>query len=420
MKLAKLRAVQKEVPGVAVVVIKLGGFLLLFLSLASKAAVLPEDRSDALYHAYDGGGLSVNGPSILVRKGFKEKVSVYANFYQDYISSASIDVLVSGSKYTEQRTEQSAGIDFLNERSMMSLGFSTSIENDFESETVNFGISQDFFGDMTTLALSYARGEDVIMRNGTVADGEEAFRKEAGRQRFSVGLTQVLTKNWIMAFNAESAVDKGFLNNPYRQVRSHRVDSRQQPTGEIIWTAEIYPLTRNSDAVAMRSMYYLPYRASVRFEARAFADSWGIQSENYELRYIHPVKSTGMILELKARHYAQTQADFYSDLFAYENEFDFMARDKELSTYSTFNFGLGVSYDFKDKILFAEKQSVSFNWDFLQFQYENYLDACKSRATEACLGRSPAMGEQPEFAFGDEPAYAFEANVLRMMFSIYY
>ena len=41
--------------------------------LLSTAAVLPEDRSDAMYHGYDGGGLQVEGPSVLVRKGFKDK-----------------------------------------------------------------------------------------------------------------------------------------------------------------------------------------------------------------------------------------------------------------------------------------------------------------------------------------------------------
>ena len=80
------------------------------------ALVIPEDRADAMYHAYDGGGVTVNGPSILVRKGYKEKVSGYANYYQDFVSSASIDVLTSGSKYSEERTEYSMGVDYLADR----------------------------------------------------------------------------------------------------------------------------------------------------------------------------------------------------------------------------------------------------------------------------------------------------------------
>ena len=44
------------------------------------AAVLPEDRADLLYHRYDGGGVVVDGPSVLVRKKFADTVSVVANY----------------------------------------------------------------------------------------------------------------------------------------------------------------------------------------------------------------------------------------------------------------------------------------------------------------------------------------------------
>ena len=65
------------------------------------AAVLPEDRVDAMYHSYDGGGLEVTGPSYLVRKGFKDKVSAWTNYYVDSISSASIDVITTASPYSD-------------------------------------------------------------------------------------------------------------------------------------------------------------------------------------------------------------------------------------------------------------------------------------------------------------------------------
>ena len=51
--------------------------LILWLCLLStaQAAVLPEERGDVMYHRYDGGGVVVEGPSVLVRKNFKEQVS---------------------------------------------------------------------------------------------------------------------------------------------------------------------------------------------------------------------------------------------------------------------------------------------------------------------------------------------------------
>ena len=63
------------------------------------AAVLPEDRADIMFHEYDGGGVEINGPSILVRKSVSKNVSAYAKYYVDSVSSASIDVITTASPY---------------------------------------------------------------------------------------------------------------------------------------------------------------------------------------------------------------------------------------------------------------------------------------------------------------------------------
>ena len=90
---------------------------------AADAGVLPEDRADVLLHSYDGGGVTIQGPSLLVRKQFAQKFSVSANHYVDRVSSASIDVVTTASPYKEERTQQSVGFDYLHDRWMMNLGF---------------------------------------------------------------------------------------------------------------------------------------------------------------------------------------------------------------------------------------------------------------------------------------------------------
>ncbi|MEW8432153.1 MAG: hypothetical protein G8D61_20695, partial [gamma proteobacterium symbiont of Ctena orbiculata] len=57
--------------------------LLLSFSMGLQATVLPEDRADLMYHRYDGGGVEVDGPSILVRKSFGGNISLNANYYVD-------------------------------------------------------------------------------------------------------------------------------------------------------------------------------------------------------------------------------------------------------------------------------------------------------------------------------------------------
>ncbi len=203
--------VLKAAAEAAVVVIKylLAG-LLLFITHVSVAVVLPEERSDVLYHSYEGGGVKIDGPSVLVRKNFADTISFSANYYVDSVSSASIDVTTSGaSEYTEERKEYSFSTTYLHDKSLMSLGVTSSRENDYEGDTVFFSVNQDMFGDLSNISFSYARGNDTVGQTGN-----DSFEETASRQNYSLGLSQILTKKLIIGLNYESISDKGFLNNP--------------------------------------------------------------------------------------------------------------------------------------------------------------------------------------------------------------
>jgi hypothetical protein len=209
------------------------------------AAVLPDDRLDMLYHGYSGGGVEVTGPSILVRKSVGNSVSAYYNHYADNISSASIDVVtVSGaSSYAEERNENSVGFDYLHDKSVMSVGYTTSRESDYDADTVSLNFSQDMFGDLTTVSLGFSKGNNLVRRNG-----DAAFEESTRIRSYRVSLSQVLTKDLLLGISYEAIADEGFLNNPYRSVRY--VDAAS-PVG-FIFEPEVYPGTRTSNAAAQR------------------------------------------------------------------------------------------------------------------------------------------------------------------------
>ena len=390
-------------------------FLILFcLAINSFGAVLPEDRVDVLFHSYDGGGATINGPSVLVRKGFGNSFSASANMYLDLVTSATIDVVASGaSEYNEERTEYSLGLDYLRDKTIMSLSYTNSSENDYEAETYGFGISQDFFGDLTNISLGITFGRDEVGIN-QVTNGVSnvTFFDTATHRRFSLGVSQILTKNFLVAASFESVIDEGFLNNPYRQTRAVAT------ANTTVSQPEYYPRTHNSDAFAIRGLYYLPYRASIRAEFRTFSDSWDIRAKSGELRYVHPLEEWGLTFEGKLRGYSQTQAEFYQDLFSNPNvclrncsDFpsewvEFRARDKEMGEFSTSTIGFGVTYDLKPgTIPFFERSSLNFYLDHIQFDYADFHDASQTSSTV------PA---------GTEPLYNFNANVIRLFFSAWY
>jgi hypothetical protein len=371
-------------------------FVVLGLAAARFAAagVLPEDRADFLLHSYDGGGVTIQGPSLLVRKQFAQKFSASANYYVDKVQSASIDVVTTASPYEEERTQYSVGLDYLHDRWTMSVGLTNSEENDYAAETLSFGVSQDIFGDLTTVSLGYTLGDDVVGRRG-----DPTFTDTVEKQSYKLGLSQILTKNLLLGLSFETITDEGFLNNPYRQVRYLDASSAQGYSYE----REVYPRTRTSDAGAARLRYYLPWRAAIHGEYRQYSDTWDIASDTVELGYTHPIEP-GWMIEGKLRFYSQDKADFYSDLFARSNFQNFIARDKELSTFTSQSLRLAVSYDIvRGGWKFVERGTVNVIYDHLMFDYEDFRDLTGS-------GAAP----------GTEPFYTFDANVVQVFISFWF
>lgn len=366
---------------------------------SAEAAVLPEDRVDIMYHRYDGDDITIDGPSVLVRKKVGKNFSFDANYYVDTISSASIDVRVAASRYEEERTQYSFGATYLHNKTIMNAGVVKSDENDFEAETWFVGISQDMFGDLTTVSMSYSRGNDTVGQTG-----DPSFERLADRQSYAVGLTQVLTRSLIAAVQFETITDEGFLRNPYRFYRHLDADD---PRGWSI-KSEVYPNTRTSNATALRAKYYLPYRAALHGQYRYYNDTFGIEAHTGEIGYTHPW-GNDWIFSLSLRHYTQTKADFYADLFPFENSQNFLARDKEMSTFQNNTVTLGVVREF-DNINFAglEKGTVNLFWDYTQYTYDDFRDA------------TVTVLNDPDVLPGTEPLFEFDANVVRLYVSFWF
>jgi len=372
--------------------ILLAGCLLLGVNHGAFAGVLPEDRTDILYHLYDGGGVEIDGPSLLMRKQVAKNVSLVGNYYVDVVSSASIDVITTASPYSEERKQYSLGVDYLHANTTMSLGFTDSSESDFDATTYNLSISQDMFGDLTTLSLSYALGDDVVGRSD-----DETFSRDNTRQHYGVGLTQILTRNLITTLNFETITDEGFLNNPYRSVRY--ADSGS-PLG-YSYEPELYPHTRTSNAVGLRARYYLPYRAALQGEYRFFTDTWDIESHTAAISYVHPMDD--WTFTIKYRWHDQTGAHFFSDLFSRSEATNFRGRDKELSPLTSQTLKLAASYEFmSDGWRFIDRGSVNFSIDLLTVDYHEFRDLTA------------------EVPVGEEPFYSLDADVVQLYFSFWY
>ena len=117
---------------------------------------------------------------------------------------------------------------------------------------------------------------------------DPAFAETMESQSFSVGLSQIITKNLILSGQYEVITDEGFLRSPYRSVRFF-IDS-DAPRARS-------PRNTRTRVRAMpcRSArkYFLPYRAAIDAMYRFYTDTWGIVGHTAELGYVHPLDTTG-------------------------------------------------------------------------------------------------------------------------------
>jgi hypothetical protein len=365
------------------------GILGCILTPVGQTGVLPEDRADALYHSYDGGGVEVTGPSYLVRKGDSKNFSASANYYVDSISSASIDVVTQGSEYSEQRTQWTASVDYLHADTTMTFGYTYSDESDYKADTYNVSLSQSMFGDLTVVSLGYSRGFDDVLNN---LDSD--FKEDADHQNYHVSLSQVLTKNLILSLNYDAVTDEGYLQNPYR---SDRYVDPLSPIG-YSYEPENYPDTRTSNAISANFLYYLPYRAAIKTSYRYYSDDWDIDAHTAEVGYTHPVGER-WIMEFSYRYYQQSEADFYADIFPFADSQNFRARDKELSKFKDHTVAFGIHYDLLDKGWgYVDRATLNLRYSHIWFSYDNFSDLTKP----------------------GEPSYEFDADTIQLYASIWY
>ena len=387
------------------------GAVLLLMGVAV-AAVLPDDRADVFYSGYNGGGMDIKGESVLVRKKFTEQFAVEANYFVDKVSGASVDVLSNASVIKDERKQKSLSVDYIHDKTLYNLSYTSSTERDYVSDTTHFSLSQDMFGDLTTLSFGFTDSRDRVGENNGTADAPKVtWLGHAQTRSYDVGVSQILTKNLIAGATLEVITAQGYLANPYRSIRYCTVQRQSTSTtcsGGATYGAQVYPDTHSSTAVEARAKYYLPYRAAVSGSYRYYTDTWGVKGNTTELDYTQPIANL-WILEGRVRYYSQGHASFYSDLFPYANAYNFEARDQNLAASTNTTLGLKATYAFlPEGWKIFKRGTVTGDISRVRFKYKDFRDT-RDYQSPAYTG-----------AAGEEPLYHFDATIYQVYLSMFF
>ena len=373
------------------------------------AAVLPDDRADLFWSSYRGGGMDITGESVLVRKKFSENFAIEGNYFIDKVSGASIDVLSQASVIKDERKQKSLSLDYIHDKTQYNLSYTNSTERDYISNTTHFSLSQDMFGDLTTVSLGFTDSRNKVgENNGTANVPNVTWLGHATSRSYEGGLSQIVTKNLIAGTTLEVITDQGLLSNPYRSIR-YKVDPSINPLGYALGS-QVYPNTHTSTAVEARAKYFLPYRAAASVSYRYFSDTWGIRANTIELGYTQPI-SNKWIFEGRLRHYSQNSATFYSDLFPFADSQNFMARDQNLAASINNTADVKATWAFAPEgFLIFKRATVSFDLSRIQFKYSDFRNIKYFNDTAAGGNYAP----------GQEPLYAFDAMVYQVYISMFF
>ena len=196
----------------------------------------------------------------------------------------------------------------------VSVGGKLSAEDDFFSATVNASIAHDFNDKNTTLSFGIDNEFDSIHPIGGApvpgSDYELAEKQTGGKTKDGVGVllgvTQVMTRNWLSEFNVSVDRFHGYLNDPYKFTSI--IDSAGGTTG---YEYESRPDQRTRKSAYWENRVAWSSQISTALSLRYMSDDWGVRSDTAQLHLRWTLSNRDRYIEPTIRWYRQTAADFY-------------------------------------------------------------------------------------------------------------
>jgi hypothetical protein len=219
------------------------------------------------------------------------------------------------SKYHDQRL--AVGGDWtvpITRTDQVSVGGKLSDEHDFLSATVSASIAHDFNDKNTTLSFGVSNEYDRLSPIGGAplpGSGYALFEKTGGKTKDGVaallGVTQVMTRNWLTEFNISVDRFTGYLNDPYKITSI--INSAGNTTG---YEYESRPDQRTRKSAYWENRAAWSSQLSTALSLRHMSDDWGVRSDTAQLHLRWSWANRDRYIEPTIRWYRQTQADFYT------------------------------------------------------------------------------------------------------------
>ncbi len=246
-----------------------------------------------------------------------------------------------GGHYSRERDFQSAGgsgklsVDLLQRTTTLTVGGGFEYDDVFPT----------VFGPGAGSSGAGGEGEARLQQavgwvDATVPDSARNFIKRVATGM--VGISQVLSRRWLVGVDLSRSLERGYLTEPYKIVSVMQPDS-----GYTIGAyKERRPTTRDRRAVLASTVYHFA-RDVVHLSYRWYQDDWRVRSHTVDLAYRHdlPKVADGFWVEPHLRAYQQTGAYFYTPGFVQGAALpEYATADQRLAPFSSGTVGATVGF----------------------------------------------------------------------------
>ena len=227
----------------------------------------------------------------------------------------------------------------------VSAGYSK--ETDYQSITTSAHVSQNFNGDNTTVSIALNGEFDTSSPFGGVPTPLAAMSgqwkspssQDKTQLGFVLGVTQVLTRNWLTEFNYSYDKQNGYETDPYRVI------SVVDPTSGLP-TSTLYesrPRERQTQSGYWENkIEFGP--ALTDISLRYFKDDWGITSKTVDASERLNL-SRYWYIEPNIRWYQQTAANFYHSYLVGSQALPaFASSDARLANFHALTYGAKIGF----------------------------------------------------------------------------
>lgn len=205
------------------------------------------------------------------------------------------------------------------ENQRLSLVANVSNEYDFQSLGLSAALARDFNDKNTTATVGLAfEGNRSKPVGGTPVGLRPAFGALSERKPdetrnvvdLLVGVTQVVSRQWLMQFNLGVGRGTGIHTDPYKLLSV--VDGTTGLVTGDRYVSEERPRSRTRWSLYWQNKLHLS-RDIVDLSYRYYRDDWGIAAHTLDARYRFELANvaTGLHVEPRWRHHRQGAADFW-------------------------------------------------------------------------------------------------------------